>query len=171
MPVDENPNVVGLISQGVIKVVDPGMTNNGLLSTPPTTKSGDYYEPVGNKDRVKNSPIYGRELPGTTVVEAAVTVGGGGWGAENVYRGDASTDRKNYNGNSSDNLIVRGSITEVTRGVVGCNISSTRKNGYSKMYYFDKRLMRGILPGNVWLKGKYVLIPGGWSESSSVNAN
>ncbi len=171
MPVDENPNVVGLISQGVTKVVDPGMTNNGLLSTPPTSKSGDYYEPIGNKDRVKKSPIYGRELPGTMVVEAAVTVGGGGWGAENVYRSDASTDRKNYNGSSSDNLIVRGSITEVTRGVVGCNISSTNKNGYSKMYYFDKRLMRGILPGNVWLKGKYVLIPGGWSESSSVNTN
>ena len=70
------------------------------------------------------------------VVEAAVTVGGGGWGAENVRSGGRKTTGNN------DNLILRGTISECIRGIVGI-IGS---NGYLKKYYLDKRLLEGILP-------------------------
>ena len=90
-----------------------------------------------------------------------MTVGGGGWGAENVLR--TSPGRKNTNGSQNDTLIIRGSLIESIRGVVGVGT-----NGYRKHYYYDKRVMQGILPGNLWLKGKYVMIPGGWSESSAI---
>ncbi len=168
MPSVDNTNVVGLIAQGVVKVVDSGMTTNGLLTAPPAVNKGDNYEPIGNKDPKSGSPIYDRILPGRMVVEAAVTVGGGGWGAENVYRGNTANDRENGNGSAYDELILRGTLTEVIRGVVGIDISSSQKNGYRKYYYYDTRLMSGILPSNIWLKGKYLLIPGGLEESASV---
>jgi hypothetical protein len=100
-------------------------------------------------------------------VEAAMTVGGGGWGAENVARSGGSSSnpgRETVTG-SNDYLIVRGSITEAFRGVVGSG-----NNGYLKQYYYDERLMTGILPGNMGLKGKYLLIPGGWSEVASLTS-
>ena len=163
LPTLENPNIIGLISQGVIKVADPGMTTNDLLyrtSDFDATKIPGYM-PIGLKDGTKT---YDRVLPATVIVEAAMTVGGGGWGAENVYRTSSYPGRDNFNGSKNDNLVIRGSLTEVMRGIVG---SGT--NGYLKKYYFDERVMTGILPGNVWLKGKYVLIPGGWSETAAIN--
>lgn len=163
MPTLDNLNVLGLISQGVIKVVDPGMTDNNLLSNQAYFNAAEVagYEPIGLS---AGSQPYNRVLPGTVVVEASMTVGGGGWGAENLYRSSSFPGRKNFNGSKNDNLVVRGSLTEVMRGVVG---SGT--NGYLKKYYYDKRVMTGIFPGNIWLKGKYVLIPGGWTETSTIN--
>ncbi len=166
MPAVDNTNVIGLIAQGVVKVVDPGMTTNGLLAVPQAVVNGDMYEPIGNKDPLAGSPVHERILPARMVVEASVTVGGGGWGAENVYRGSSANDRKTANGAAYDELILRGTLTEVIRGVVGIDISSLQKNGYRKYYYYDTRLMSGILPSNIWLKGKYLLIPGGWKESA-----
>jgi len=47
------------------------------------------------------------------------------------------------------------------RGVVGV----VGQDGYTKKYYWDERLLTGILPGNIWLKGKYVPLPGAWTET------
>ena len=166
MPTIDNTNIIGLISQSVIKVVDPGMTDNNLLY-----RTSDFdaakvagYMPIGLSS---GSKLYNRVLPATMVIEASMTVGGGGWGVENIYRTSSFPGRKNYNGSSkNDNLVIRGSLAESMRGIVG---SGT--NGYLKMYYFDKRIMTGMLPGNIWLKGKYVLIPGGWAEESTLNTD
>jgi Tfp pilus assembly protein PilX len=164
MPAADNPNVIGLVTQGVIKIVDSGMTTNDQLYNSSYFKATDVanYAPIGIKEGTK---LYDRQMPYNMVAEAAITVGGGGWGAENVYRSRSYTPRENVNSSKNDKLIVRGSITEVCRGVVGSG-----NNGYLKQYYFDKRLMTGITPGNMGLKGKYLLIPGGWSETSSVTS-
>jgi hypothetical protein len=172
MPASDNTNIIGLIAQGVIKVVDPGMTKSDyydkllydISSYNATLPAGITYCPIGSKE---GSLRYDRALPRNMVVEAAITVGGGGWGAENVARKDGSSENKGRETVTSDNdyLIVRGSITEVCRGVVGQG-----DNGYLKQYYFDKRLMTGILPGNIGLKGKYLLVPGGWSETASLTS-
>lgn len=162
MPTLDNPNIVGLIAQGVIKIVDPGMTTNEMLyntSFYNPTKVTDYM-PVGNTD---GALLYSRKLPYTMTVEASMTIGGGGWGAENVYRSSSFIRRKTFYSNKNDILIVRGSLAESIRSPV-----ASGKNGFLKHYYYDKRVMTGILPGNIWLKGKYVLIPGGWTESSSL---
>jgi hypothetical protein len=167
MPALDNPNVIGLIAQGVIKVVDGGMTTNGQLYD---TSLGTFRANTpANYARIatrEGSVVYDRQLPYNMVVEAGLTVGGGGWGAENVNRSVSYTPRENVNSSANDKLIVRGSITEVCRGIVG-----NGNNGYLKQYYFDKRLMTGIIPGNMGLKGKYLLVPGGWSESTSVISN
>jgi hypothetical protein len=57
-------------------------------------------------------------------------------------------------------LIVRGTITEAVRGVVGL----IGADGYLKFYYFDERLLEGILPGDIWLRGKYIPAPAGWHD-------
>ena len=88
-------------------------------------------------------------------VEAAMTVGGG-WGTETVRRSYYG-DRKEAGG-SQDYLIVRGTIAEAIRGVVGL-IGS---DGYIKHYYLDERLLQGVLPGDMWLQGKYIPAPAGW---------
>jgi hypothetical protein len=164
MPALDNPNVIGLIAQGVIKTVDGGMTTNNQLYDEVNgtfnPSSVANYAPIANSE---GSKVYDRQMPYTMVVEAGLTVGGGGWGAENVYRSSSYTPRENVNPSQNDVLIVRGSITEACRGVVGLG-----NNGYLKQYYFDRRLMTGIMPGNMGLKGKYVLIPGGWSEAASI---
>jgi hypothetical protein len=150
----------------VIKVPDVGMTTNNQLYDSSYFKASDIadYAPVAaRQDNLL--PIYDRKLPQNMVVEAGITVGGGGWGAENVYASASYTPRENVDPYDNDRLIIRGSITEVCRGVVG-----NGNNGYIKRYYFDKRLMTGIIPGNIGLKGKYVLIPGGWSETASVTS-
>jgi hypothetical protein len=149
---ESNPNVLGIIAQGVIKVVDPGLAPATV--TPP---AGYTYQPIG----IIKPGNTGRYLPDSTVVEAAITVGGGGWGAENVG------SRREYSG-SHDNLIVRGSITEVIRGVVG--LSGSGSNGYIKNYYIDTRLMSGILPGDIWFTGKFIPAPAGWHDYS-INDN
>jgi hypothetical protein len=153
-PTDTNPNVLGLIAQGVIKVVDPGLTPT---SPGPSNVSNYTYQPIGIKKYVSD-PNYVRYLPHNTVVEAAITVGGGGWGAENV---DTSGGRKVYT-SPQDYLIVHGSITEVVRGIVG-HLGS---DGYIKQYYIDNRLMSGILPGDIWFSGKYIPAPAGWHDHS-----
>jgi hypothetical protein len=153
MPSADNPNVLGLIAQGVIKVVDPGRTPT---SPAPASPIGGYtYQPIGN------SGSSGRYLPDPTVVEAAMTIGGGGFGAEYV---GGSGGRKEFSG-SQDTLTVRGSITEVIRGVVG--LSGSSSDGYIKNYHIDTRLMSGILPGDIWLSGKYFPAPAGWHDQSA----
>jgi hypothetical protein len=170
LPSATNTNIIGLIAQGVIKVVDPGMTypdsTDKMLYDQASYNAAKVanYSPIGSKE---GALTYNRALPRNMVVEAAMTVGGGGWGAENVARSGGSSSnpgRETVTG-SNDYLIVRGSITEAFRGVVGSG-----NNGYLKQYYYDERLMTGILPGNMGLKGKYLLIPGGWSEVASLTS-
>jgi hypothetical protein len=160
MPSSGNPNGLGLISQGVIKVVDPGIPvtlpspveRNQLQSSPD-------YVPIGIPDPYQSTPpVYSRYLPDPVVVEASMTVGGGGWGAENVG------SRRNYNGNQDD-LYVRGTITEALRGIVGL----VGINGFLKHYYFDRRFLEGIIPGDIWLRGKYIPAPAGWSDYRTSN--
>jgi hypothetical protein len=147
MPTADNSNVLGLIAQNIVKVVNP-------TSSTPSAPSGLTYQPIG----ITKSGYTGRFLPDQTVIEAAITVGGGGWGAENVG------NRREYSG-SQDDLVVRGSITEVLRGVVGLSGS----DGYLKHYYLDKRLLEGILPGDIWLRGKYIPAPAGWHDYRASN--
>ena len=154
LPTTGNLNVLGLIAQGVIKVVDPGLTP---ASPGPASVTGYTYQPIGIK-KYTSDANYVRYLPDPTVVEAAITVGGGGWGAENV---NTSGGRRVYSA-PQDYLIVHGSITEVVRGVVG----HLNSDGYIKQYYIDTRLMSGILPGDIWFSGKYIPAPAGWHDHS-----
>jgi hypothetical protein len=149
IPSTTNTNVLGLIAQGVIKVVDPGLADS------PATIINYTYRPIGINKSGK------RYLPDPTIVEAAMTVGGGGWGAENV---NTSNGRRVYS-TPQDYLVVHGSITEVIRGVVG-HLGS---DGYIKQYYIDTRLMSGILPGDIWLSGKYIPAPSGWHDNQFAN--
>jgi hypothetical protein len=178
-PSIDNPNILGLISQGVIKVVDPGLSEYpsgvGINNYPgppdeqgvshgggqsgshsaSSSLNGFEYVPIGRSD---GSNDYNRELPDPMIIEAAMTVGGGGWGAENVRRSPYG-GRKEADGDQ-DQLIVRGTICEAIRGVVGL----IDGDGYYKTYYFDKRLMEGILPGDLWLGGKFIPTPAGWHD-------
>ncbi len=201
MPAMDNPNALGLFTQGVIKVVDPGLVEDYVVNLPGhwETEPGHWetipghwtgrgrrkkwvpeetvwapgknvwveggkglpavtgleYGPVAIKDSGYSDGDYHRHLPDPMVLEAAMTIGGGGWGAENVgYPGGRETS------GSTDDLIVRGTLTEVIRGVVGI----IGRNGYEKNYYFDKRMLSGLIPGTVRLKGKFVTTPGGWSD-------
>lgn len=164
MPSENNPNIIGLIAQGVVKVVDSGLTRPDTITSP--LYNPDYfvassvanYRPIGSQE---GALIYDRALPRNLVIEAAITVGGGGWGAENVTR--STNPGRETATLFNDSLIVRGSITEAFRGVVGLG-----SNGYLKKYYYDERLVTGILPGNMGLKGKYLVVPGGWSEVASI---
>jgi hypothetical protein len=176
MPSADNPNILGLIAQGVIKVIDPGLSSyatnykpgnlDNAYPGPPSAISGHTYQPVANL-RSGATQTYDRILPDPTVVEAALTIGGGGWGAENVrdYVGSSS----NYYGDRrvvstpQDDLYVRGSITEVVRGIIG----HLNNDGYVKHYYLDTRLMSGILPGDIWFSGKYFPAPAGWHDQSA----
>jgi len=179
-PTMDNTNVLGLIAQGVIKVVDPGMSGYGdddKNNYP--DQAGDLtdfeYVPVGRQDTGgqwvgqgkkkvwQPAQDYDRHLPDPMIVEAAITVGGGGWGAENVEC-NGYGNRKELDGNP-DRLIVRGSITEAVRGVVGL----IDKDGFIKQYYLDARLLEGILPGDVWLRGKFIPAPAGWHDYRTAN--
>lgn len=157
MPAANNPNVLGLIAKGVVKVVDPGMSNSTSPADPPGATVNDRLTPSNKHDYkpIANASGGDRALPHTMVVEAAVTVGGGGW-AENVHVGG----RKVTGPGNQDFLVLRGTISECVRGIVG--IVGT--NGYIKQYYLDKRLLEGILPGNIWFGGKYVPAPAGWHD-------
>jgi hypothetical protein len=160
-PSMENPNVLGLVAQGLIKVVDPGMSDYSYVDDAPVEPEGFDYVPIGLHD-TGEPPEHKRHLPDPTVVEAAMTVGGGGWGAENVARGSYGGRKEAGN---TDQLIVRGTITEAMRGVVGL----VGTDGYFKAYYLDARLLEGILPGDMWLRGKYVPAPAGWNEYRPTN--
>jgi hypothetical protein len=160
----ENPNILGLISQGVIKVVDPGMSEyaKGGINTypgPPDDDLDDFeYVPIGRQDPGEDAEVYQRHLPDQMIVEAAITVGGGGWGAENVRRG--SYGGRKEDGGDQDKLILHGTISEAIRGVVGL----IGADGYLKYYYFDERVYQGLLPGDIWLRGKFIPAPAGWSD-------
>ena len=160
IPSANNPNVLGLISQGVVKIVDPGLTNDTYVESGgvPIQPSGYKYVPIGQPDSGQPASSSKRHLPDPMVLEAAITVGGGGWGAENVLCGSYG-GRKEASGNQDD-LIVRGAITEACRGVVGI----TGSDGYVKKYYLDSRLLEGVLPGDFWLQGQYVPAPAGWHD-------
>jgi hypothetical protein len=190
MPTSDNPNVLGLIAQGIIKVVDPGFSSYGPIYTnypaaadihllyklsdgsqtlsavgvPDSVLGANhkhYYCPIGN--RKTGDPNNVRCLPHDVVVEAAITVGGGGWGAENVQAASSGPNRKEYTSGTSDHLSVHGSITEVIRGVVGL---PSYNDGFLKEYTIDTRLMSGILPGDIWFSGKYIPAPAGWHDHS-----
>lgn len=179
-PSEDNLNILGLVAEGVIKVVDPGLSEDGVAEV-----TGLEYAPIGLEDGGGGGGGYyewqrimgrwvkvyvpeepqnnNRLLPREMVIEAAITVGGGGWGAENVYY--YSGGRKNTNSYGNDDLILRGTITEVIRGIVGHGT-----NGYLKNYYFDSRVLEGILPGDMWLQGKYVPAPAGWHDYRPVDS-
>jgi hypothetical protein len=180
-PSKDNPNILGLISQGVVKVVDPGISEykkdftNNYPGPPPDVAQSEYV-PIGRHDEgewvwervgwkwekvYKSAEEYERHLPDPMVLEASLTVGGGGWGAENVKRKDYG-GRKEADGDQ-DKLIVRGTIAEAIRGVVGSS-SYYSNDGFLKQYYFDERLLEGILPGDIWLRGKYIPAPAGWHD-------
>ncbi len=179
LPAMDNPNIFGLIAEGVIKIVDPGMSKykkesdlpywerkGNYYPGPPPSVTGYTYVPVARYDG--SGATYKRYLPDPMIVEAAITVGGGGWGAENVgryYNGTYYGGRKEEGEESEswdevDYLILRGSITEGMRGVVGL----INKDGFIKHYYTDERILEGILPGDIWLRGKYIPAPAGWHD-------
>jgi hypothetical protein len=160
-PSQDNPNVLGLIAQGVVKVVDPGMSDYAYVDGTPEEPEGFKYVPIGRVDGGHSPGSHRRHLPDPMEVEAAITVGGGGWGAENVRRGSYG-GRKEDSGNQDD-LIVRGTLAEAVRGVVGL----VGNDGYRKQYYLDERLLQGVLPGDMWLQGKYVAAPAGWHDYRS----
>jgi hypothetical protein len=176
VPSSTNPNVLGLFSQyGVVKVVDPQLSSNvpkdeinSMLPAVFTDAQGSFltYRPIGYQKalppRIWNRQLVDPSQPTVSmVVQAAITACGGGWGAENV--GDPALGaRQNVNPNLGvkDILIVAGSITESVQGRV-----AYINNGFRRCYYFDERLLTGILPGDMWLQSKYVPTPGGWSDS------
>jgi len=162
-PSSENPNILGLIAQGVVKVVDPGMSEydeggQNQYPGPPAEINKAEYVPIGRQDPGEDAEEYNRHLPEQMIVEAAITVGGGGWGAENVQRG--SYGGRKEDGGNQDKLILHGTISEAIRGVVGL----IGGDGYLKYYYFDERVLEGVLPGDIWLRGKYIPAPAGWSD-------
>jgi len=157
LPHPDNPNALGLVARGVVKIIDPGLAAS--LGAPGAV-SGAVYQPVAVLDKGQPAGSPRRHLPDPMIVEAAVTACGGGWGAENVER-NGYGGRKEEVG-PTDNLIVRGMLAESIRGVVGV----IGRDGYVKQYYLDERLSRGIVPGNLWFKGKYIPIPGGWKETA-----
>jgi hypothetical protein len=158
VPTASNENMLGLFSQsGVVKVVDPGLSLNVPTSGPGVTAvygpgGALKYRPIGYQNP-SSSFIANRLLPQSMVVQASITVCGGGWGAENVGA------RTNTNLAGKDTLIVAGSITEAVQGIVAVGT-----NGFRRCYYFDGRLLTGILPGDMWLQSKYIPTPGGWSD-------
>jgi type II secretory pathway pseudopilin PulG len=157
MPADNNTNALGLIAQGVVKVVDPGMSDYNYVDNKPVEPSGYEYVPIGIDDPYTGKQ-HARMLPNSVEIEAAITVGGGGFGAENVMR-NYQGGRKEYSG-YQDYLVLRGTLTEAVRGVVGL----VGTDGFVKRYYFDERILKGILPGDMWLRGKFSPAPAGWIE-------
>jgi hypothetical protein len=150
VPAADNRNYLGLVSlNGVVKVVDPGLSvyeGEGPPSYPRVT-----YKPVALPRPFSGVKTYLRQLPMSTVVQAAITVGKGGWGEENI------TNR--YMMIKYDGLILAGSITEAVRGAY-----VETGGGCRKYYYFDKRLLKGHVPGDLWFGGKFIPTPGGWRD-------
>lgn len=185
MPKPDNPNVLGLIAQGVVKVIDPGMSGYAQSSTdcypgPPPGSSPYYLNTTGSSVKQVYVPVgdpaggatYNRYLPDPIDIEAAITVGGGGFGAENVaVFGSTTYGGRRENGESltasteklTDQLFLRGSLCEVVRGIVGIT-SGSQTDGFQKNYYVDERLLNGILPGDIWFSGRYIPAPAGWKD-------
>jgi hypothetical protein len=176
-PSADNTNVLGLMARGVIRVVDPGMSGDHTAeeqarnnypgppdpNQPTSVPAGYIYAPVAHP--VASGATYERYLPDPTVVEAAITIGGGGWGAENVLDRTRTYGGRKQSAPSvvQDHLCLRGTLVEAIRGVVGL----IGWDGYLKRYYFDERLLEGILPADIWLRGKYVPAPAGWHDYRS----
>jgi hypothetical protein len=135
LPTADNPNILNLIAARLIKIVNPTSINS------PSVPSGQVYQPIG----ITQDGNSGRFLPDPTVIEAGITVGGGGWGAEGV--GSVNGGRREYDA-PQDNLVVHGAISEVLRGVVGL----VGADGYKKYYSYDQRLRK---------TGLFVLTPDG----------
>jgi hypothetical protein len=142
VPSPDNPNAIGLIARGVIKIIDPGLTDSA------SAINGLTYERVGRQRAGK------QRLFEQVEIEAAVTVGGGGFGSENVGA------RTEWSSNTQDYLYLRGVISESVRGVQGLY----KNDGFIKRYYVDGRMLQGILPGDMWLKRKYIPTAAGWSD-------
>ncbi|MBN2138928.1 MAG: hypothetical protein JW720_14055 [Sedimentisphaerales bacterium] len=168
LPSESNTSVLGLITQGVVRIVDPGMSDYDYVDDKPVVPPGFKYVPIGRPDYTLSvegdSNYHKRHLPNPTVIEAAITIGGGGWGAENVQKSYYG-GRKEFSSTVSypprqAYLVLRGTLVEAVRGVVGL----VGSDGYLKHYYFDERLLEGILPGDIWLRGKYVPAPAGWHD-------
>jgi len=150
LPATNNPNYLGLISlNGVVKVIDPGQSV--CDGTGPPSYPGLEYKSVALARPFSSGKPYRRQLPISTFIQSAITVGKGGWGAENA--GDR------YTITGYDNLVLTGSITEAIRGAV-----AESGRGYKKYYFFDRRFSEGHIPGDIWLGGKYTPIPGGWKD-------
>jgi hypothetical protein len=191
MPASDNPNVLGLIAQGVAKVIDPGLsayaanTSQKYPGYPPG--AAPYtLDTVGSTAKHVYAPVadwaggtaatYSRKLPTPMVIEAAVTVGGGGWGAENVAvyasNGNYVAGGRRESGEAvpppnaqtlQDPLVLRGTLVESVRGIVGV----MGRDGFLKNYTLDQRLLNGVLPGNIWFSGKFVPAPAGWHDYRS----
>lgn len=193
-PDASNPNVLGLIAQGVVKVIDPGLSAYGLNNgekypnTPPHTGTGETPQDYTLADATNSSKVHiycpvanpagaklnDRVLPDPMIIEAAITVGGGGFGAENVTvfpnghggRREALEILTPSNERIQDRLVIHGCLVEVCRGIVGATYRND-SDGFVKNYYMDERLYNGILPGNIWLGGRYIPAPAGWSDYRS----
>jgi hypothetical protein len=140
LPTLDNPNVLGLIAQGVVKVIDPGISGYAQSTTdkypgPPPGASPYNLNTTGSTAKQVYVPVadsasataYDRKLPDPLTVEAAITVGGGGFGAENVALlgsnyGGRREDGESLNPSSeklTDQLVLHGSLCEIVRGIVG----------------------------------------------------
>lgn len=191
LPALDNPNVLGLIAQGVVKVIDPGLAGYARSTSdkypgPPPGSAAPYtlndsvtssikhtYVPVGE---AASTTLYDRKLPDPMVIEAAITVGGGGFGAENVADFPSNHGGRREDGESlspsserlTDQLVLHGSLCEVMRGIVGVSYGS-QVDGFQKNYYTDERLLNGVLPGDLWFSGRYIPAPDGWKDYRTSN--
>lgn len=43
-------------------------------------------------------------------------------------------------------------------------VGITGQDGYLKHYHMDRRLLTGIIPGDIALRGKFVPAPAGWRD-------
>jgi len=158
-----NLNLLGLFSQnGVVKIVDPGLSSDGLDYAADIDLSGKglSYIPIGYQQDGTSAATepHKRQLPRDLVIQAVITVGGGGFGAENVV------ERKNTNTAGRDNLVFAGAITEAVQGMFA---NPGGNNGFRRLCYEDERLRSKTiaLPGDMWLESKFLPLPGTWSDA------
>ena len=57
-------------------------------------------------------------------------------------------------------FIIMNSEADTIQGII-CLVGA---DSYLKYYYYGERLLEGILPGDIWLKGKYIPAPAGWQD-------
>ena len=70
-----------------------------------------------------------------------------------------------YNPDTSgmDELVVVGAIAEVMQSRF-TDPNPRSGEGFKRSYYFDERLLNGILPGDMWLRSKFTPVSGGWND-------
>jgi len=157
-PAAENPNVIALMAEGVVKVIDPRLQDDPLLLARDVLSAGDLgiCRPLGIP--------YGfgeLALPNPLVIDAAIVSAGGGWGVEGVEE-VLGWGSHIYPGSGTGKIYVHGSITEPYRGLV-CSRDNTRAFAH-KYFFFDNRFFQGILPEQIWFSSAYVPVPGGWRD-------